>query len=97
MERFETKYELPEDQRKLAEAKMDQAKERAVLWLLGQGGKDSLIEVEKSFNGAALVKLQENSREKLEEYGRKSCSYVRSWMRSCPASAVMWRSKGSPP
>ena len=71
LQRFETKYELPEDQRKLAEAKMDQAKERAVLWLLGQGGKEGLIEVEKSFNGAALVKLQENSRERLEEYRSK--------------------------
>ncbi|HEV3079759.1 MAG TPA: DoxX family protein [Gemmataceae bacterium] len=71
LQRFEAKYELPEEQRQLAEAKMDQAKERAVLWLLGQGGKDSLLEVEKSFNGTAPVKLQENSRERLEEYRSK--------------------------
>src|SRR5439155_1326485 len=51
--------------------RMDQAKDQAVRWLLGEqqkGGRDSTLVVEKSFNGAAVVKVKQTSRQRIDAY-----------------------------
>jgi uncharacterized membrane protein YphA (DoxX/SURF4 family) len=70
LENFRRHYQLTDFQNREAGARMDQAKEQAVLWLLGQDPKGKR-EVEKSFNGTASVKVVENSLERLNEYRDK--------------------------
>ena len=71
LDRFERHYQLTEEQKTLAQSRMDQAKDQAVRWLLGEqqkGGRDSTLVVEKSFNGAAVVKVKETSRQRIDAY-----------------------------
>jgi uncharacterized membrane protein YphA (DoxX/SURF4 family) len=68
LSKFETTYRLSDEQRKVAQAKLDQAKEEAVRWLLGQCGER---EVEKTFGPAATIKVKESPRERIEVYRRK--------------------------
>jgi uncharacterized membrane protein YphA (DoxX/SURF4 family) len=70
LENFRKHYQLTELQDRQAAARMDQAKDHAVLWLLGQDPKGKQ-EVEKSFNGTASVKVVESSLERLNEYRDK--------------------------
>jgi uncharacterized membrane protein YphA (DoxX/SURF4 family)/uncharacterized small protein (DUF1192 family) len=69
LRRFEDKYKLTDQQKVLAEARMDQAKDQAVRWLLGSAGKQ--YEQEKSFGGEATVKVKQSSLERLNEYRDK--------------------------
>ena len=71
LDRFERHYQLTEEQKTLAQSRMDQAKDQAVRWLLGEqqkGGRDSTLVVEKSFNGAAVVKVKQTSRQRIDAY-----------------------------
>ena len=71
LDRFERHFQLTEEQKTLAQARMDQAKDQAVRWLLGEqqkGGRDSTLVVEKSFNGAAVVKVKQTSRQRIDAY-----------------------------
>jgi uncharacterized membrane protein YphA (DoxX/SURF4 family) len=67
LENFREHYHLTDQQYQLAKSHMDQAKDRAVRWLLGADHKDDRA-VEKSFNSTASVKLVESSLERLNEY-----------------------------
>jgi uncharacterized membrane protein YphA (DoxX/SURF4 family) len=67
---FIAKYQLDERQTKDAQAKMDQAKEQAVLWLLGQG-KEKEREVERSFGPSVTIHVRETAPERIAEYHTK--------------------------
>ncbi|HEV3119921.1 MAG TPA: DoxX family protein [Gemmataceae bacterium] len=71
--RFKAAHELTAEKMQQADIKMDQAKNDAVSRLLGQplGGKETVLEVEKSFNGEATVKVPMTFRQRLEEYRSK--------------------------
>src|SRR5437660_3311090 len=62
-QRFVDKYEITGLQLKETQARLDQAKDQAVRWLLGQtqNGRVNVTEIEKSFNGSAPVKIKESS------------------------------------
>jgi uncharacterized membrane protein YphA (DoxX/SURF4 family) len=71
--RFKAQHDLTAEQSQRADMKMDQAKDEAVRRLLGEplGGKETILEVEKSFNGEATVKVPMRFRQRLEEYRSK--------------------------
>jgi uncharacterized membrane protein YphA (DoxX/SURF4 family) len=74
-ERFAERYQLTPEQRQLAEIKLRQAKDQAVLWLLGQKDKGDVHEIEKSFGPSATVKIRKTSRERINEYRDKVHEY----------------------
>jgi len=63
-ERFVQHYRLTEEQRQLAAVKLDQAKEQAGRWLLGQTG---VREIDKTF-GTSTVKVKETPATRIENY-----------------------------
>jgi uncharacterized membrane protein YphA (DoxX/SURF4 family) len=64
-QRFVTEYELDGKQETLARAKLDQAKDQAVRWLLGETGSR---EIEKSFGPSATIRVKETPRDRLNLY-----------------------------
>jgi uncharacterized membrane protein YphA (DoxX/SURF4 family) len=58
-------HDLSDDQLRLAEIKLDQAKDQAVRWLLGETG---VREVEKVFGPSATVKVSESPRDRIQVY-----------------------------
>jgi uncharacterized membrane protein YphA (DoxX/SURF4 family) len=67
-QRFVAHYQLQGGQLRMAEGKLDQAKEQAVRWLLGEGG---VREVERVFGPLATVKIKETTAQRLHDYGQK--------------------------
>lgn len=65
--RFKTHYGLDPEQEKLAQAKLEQAKDQAVLWLLNQ---EPLREVEKTYPSGTL-KVKQAPAESVREYRQK--------------------------
>jgi uncharacterized membrane protein YphA (DoxX/SURF4 family) len=70
LQTFIAKYHLDERQTKDAQARMDQAKGQAVLWLLGQG-KDREREVERTYGPSATVHIRETAPQRVTEYKAK--------------------------
>jgi uncharacterized membrane protein YphA (DoxX/SURF4 family) len=68
-------------QYKMAQAKLLQAKDQAVRWLLGQSG---VREAERTFGGVT-VKVKENPRERLQEYKDKVQQVQRIMTQELPA------------
>src|SRR5262245_9081390 len=66
--RFKEHYQLQGDQLRLAEGKLDQAKEQAVRWLQGESG---VRELERSFGPSATVKIKETTAQRLQDYRQK--------------------------
>jgi uncharacterized membrane protein YphA (DoxX/SURF4 family) len=67
-QRFSLHYKLQGDQLRLAQGKLDQAKDQAVRWLLGETG---IREVERTFGPRATVKVKETPVERLQDYRHK--------------------------
>jgi uncharacterized membrane protein YphA (DoxX/SURF4 family) len=74
LERFAERYKLTDEQRQLAELKLRQAEDQAVLWLLGQKDHGDVHEVEKTFGGAS-VKVRKTSLARLNDYRDKVHEY----------------------
>jgi uncharacterized membrane protein YphA (DoxX/SURF4 family) len=66
-QRWSAYYELSDEQRRLAEAKLDQAKENAGLWLSGRQGEKDLP---KAFAGVE-AKIKKKPPERIAEYREK--------------------------
>lgn len=64
LRRFEAKYQLTDQQKKEAETKLEQAKDQAVHWLLGETGTK---EVEHTFPTGS-VKRQLTGKERMQDY-----------------------------
>jgi uncharacterized membrane protein YphA (DoxX/SURF4 family) len=66
-DRFGAYYNLDDAQRNLARIKLDQSKENAVHWLLGQRGR---LEVKKSYP-SGTIEVKETPAQRIEEYRQK--------------------------
>lgn len=67
LERFAQHYQLTDEQRQQAQAKLDESKERAVAWLLGKGAK----EIENTEFPTATFKVEETAPQRVNEYRTK--------------------------
>jgi uncharacterized membrane protein YphA (DoxX/SURF4 family) len=68
LERFVKEYNLSEQQQELAGARLDQCKDQAVRWLLGQTGER---ETEKSFGSMACIRVKESPERRVSAYRQK--------------------------
>jgi uncharacterized membrane protein YphA (DoxX/SURF4 family) len=68
LDRFRKEHELSEEQQKLAQSRLDQAKDRAVRWLLGQTGER---DTQKSFGASATITVKETPQERVNSYRKK--------------------------